>query len=91
MVTRHVWQDYMEQVEDIRYTIGNYEIYKHRKECIERLFRTAKEYHGMRYTQMKGKAQMRMKVGLTYTCMNLKKLVLLLQKREEKVGHTPKK
>ncbi|MCB6203994.1 IS1182 family transposase [Extibacter muris] len=81
LVTHHVWQDYMEQVEDIRYTLGNYEIYKHRKECIERLFGTAKEYHGMRYTRMIGKARMQMKVGLTYTCMNLKKLVSMLQKR----------
>ena len=64
LVTHHVWQDYMEQVEDIRYTLGNHEIYKHRKECFERLFGTAKEYHGMRYTQMIGKARMQMQVGL---------------------------
>lgn len=83
LVTHHVWQEYMERVEDIRHTIGNHEIYKHRKECIERIFGTAKEYHGMRYTQMLGNARMRMKVGLTYTCMNLKKLVMMLQKRED--------
>lgn len=83
LVTRHVWEDYLEQVEDIRYRIGNQEIYKQRKECIERLFGTAKEYHGMRYTRMIGKARMQMKVGLTYACMNIKKLVGMLQKRTE--------
>lgn len=44
------------------------------KETIERLFGTAKENHGFRYTQMYGKARMEMKVGLTFACMNLKKL-----------------
>ena len=83
VVTRHVWEDYLEQVEDIRYQIGNQEIYKQRKECIERLFGTAKEYHGMRYTRMIGKARMQMKVGLTYACMNIKKLVGMLQRRTE--------
>jgi len=47
LVTRHIGEGYLEQVEDIRYRIGSKEIYKQRKECIERLFGTAKEYHGM--------------------------------------------
>ena len=41
-------------------------------ETVERLFGTAKENHGFRYTQMIGKARMEMKVGLTFACMNLK-------------------
>jgi hypothetical protein len=45
-------------------------------ETIERIFGTAKEYHGMRYTRYKGKALMEMKVGHTFACMNLKKLEL---------------
>ncbi len=51
------------------------------KETIERLFGTAKEHHGFRYTQLKGKARMEMKVGLTYACLNLKKWALLLDFR----------
>ena len=74
VVTRHVWEDYMEACEDIRQTIGMKELYSHRKETIERIFGTAKENHGFRYTQMYGKARMTMKVALTYACMNLKKL-----------------
>jgi len=74
LVTRHVWEDYMEMCEDIRYTEGMREVYSHRKETIERIFGTAKENHGFRYTQMYGKARMQMKVALTYACMNLKKL-----------------
>ena len=74
VVTRHVWEDYMEICEDIRHTLGMKEIYQQRKETIERVFGSAKEFHGLRYTNMIGKARMEMKVGLTFTCMNLKKL-----------------
>ena len=74
VVTRHVWEDYMETCEDIRHTEGMKELYSHRKETIERIFGTAKENHGFRYTQLYGKARMTMKVALTFACMNLKKL-----------------
>jgi len=80
VVQRHVWEDYMEQCEDIRYTLGMKELYQKRKETIERVFGTAKEFHGLRYTNMVGKARMRMKVGLTFTCMNLKKLARMKQR-----------
>ncbi len=81
VVTRHVWEPYMEMAEEIRYTIGMKELYKQRKQTIERLFGTAKENHGFRYTQQYGKARMEMKVGLTYACMNLKKLARILKRR----------
>lgn len=80
LVTRHVWEEYMEACEDIRQTKGIKELYSHRKETIERIFGTAKENHGFRYTQMYGKARMVMKVALTFACMNLKKLARI---REE--------
>ena len=69
----------MEMCEDIRYTIGMKDLYSHRKETIERIFGTAKENHGFRYTQMYGKARMQMKVALTFACMNLKKLAKMQQ------------
>lgn len=81
LVTRHVWEEYMEAAEDIRHTIGNRQIYQLRKETIERIFGTAKEQHGFRYTQYTGKARMEMKTGLTFACMNLKKLAKILEKR----------
>lgn len=81
VVTRHIWEEYMEECEDIRHTLGMKELYKQRKETIERLFGTAKEHHGFRYTQMYGKARMEMKVGLTYACLNLKKLAKMLQRK----------
>lgn len=81
LITRHIWEDYMEMAEDVRCTLGMKDLYSHRKETIERLFGTAKENHGFRYTQMYGKARMAMKVGLTFACLNLKKLAKILNKR----------
>ena len=81
-VTRHVWDDYMETCEEIRLTCGMKDLYSHRKETIERIFGTAKENHGFRYTQMYGKARMTMKVALTFACMNLKKLARIQEEWE---------
>lgn len=80
IVTRHIWEEYMEKCEDIRHTTGKKQLYELCKETIERIFGSAKENHGFRYTQMYGKARMEMKVGLTYLCMNLKKLAKMKQK-----------
>lgn len=86
VVIRHVWEEYLELSEDIRHTRGNKEIYDLRKETIERIFGTIKEYHGFRYTQYIGKARMQMKAGITFACTNLKKLAKILQIREEKAS-----
>ena len=68
--------------------IGSKEIYEKRKETIERNFGTAKEHHGMRYTQQIGREKMAMKVGLTFACLNMKKLARILCKAGP---DTPKK
>ena len=86
IITRHIWEPYMEICEDIRHTLGMKELYSRRKETIERIFGTAKENHGLRYTQMFGKARMELKVGLTFACMNLKKLANMIQIREKFVS-----
>ena len=78
VITRHIWEPYMETAEDIRHTLGMKELYDQRKETIERIFGSAKEYHGFRYTNMIGKARMTMKAALTFTCMNLKKLARIM-------------
>ena len=75
VVVRHIWKDALEICEDIRHQSGMKERYQHRKETIERLFGTAKEYHNLRYTREKGKSKMEDKVGLTLACLNIKKLV----------------
>ena len=74
VLTRHVWSKYMEQADHIRYMEGVKELYAKRKETIERVFADAKEKHGFRYTQYRGKAKVKMEVAMTYTAMNMKKL-----------------
>ena len=83
VVTRHLWQDYIDTCEDIRHSAGMKEVYNKRKETIERIFAVAKEHHCMRYTQQRGKAKMAMKVGLTFACLNMKKLVKILTRRKK--------
>lgn len=77
VITRHIWQDYLDRCEDLRHTQLSKVLYPLRKETIERCFGSAKENHGLRYTNMVGKARMNMKVGLTFACMNLKKLAMM--------------
>lgn len=76
VVTRHVWEKYIEEVEDIRYSMGMREIYSLRSQTIERIFADAKELHGMRYTQYRGLAKVKMELTLKFACMNLKKLAI---------------
>jgi len=74
VVTRHVWEDYMELAEDVRHSPEGKEIYALRGQTIERVFADAKEKHFMRYTYYRGQAKLRMQILLTFTAMNLKKL-----------------
>ena len=56
-VQRHIWKDYEDLADDVRYTPKYQRLYKRRKETIERVFADAKEKHAMRYTQYRGLAQ----------------------------------
>lgn len=74
VVTRHVWEKYLELAEEYRYISAYREIYQLRSQTIERVFADAKEKHGMRYTKLRGLQRVTMQVTLTFACMNLKKL-----------------
>ena len=74
IVVRHVWEEYIKQVEDIQHTRGSKEIYAQRAQTIERVFADAKELHGMRYTKHRGLDKFTMELNRLFTCMNLKKL-----------------
>lgn len=89
VITHHIWQDYIETCEDIRHSTEMEDVYAKRKQTIERNFGTAKEHHAMRYTQLVGNEKMSMKVGLTFACMNMKKLVKILAYREKQGQNVP--
>lgn len=72
--TTHIWQEYLDLVEQIRKTEYAKEIYARRKETIERVFADAKEKYAMRYTHHRGLSAVTRWVRLKYAAMNLKKL-----------------
>jgi len=81
IVTRHVWEHYVEIAEDIRHTPWGKELYKKRGETIERVFADAKEKHGMRYTNLRGLRKIGHYLTLLFACMNLKKLAMWKKKQ----------
>ena len=62
-ILRHVWQNYVEMA-------VYKELYRLRKEKIERVFADAKEKHGMRYTQYRGLAQVTNWVKLKFAAIS---------------------
>ena len=80
MVTRHVWQDDLDQADAFTKTPAGKNIYAWRKQTIERSFADAKQLHGFRYARMRGNANMREQAFLTAAVQNMKKMASLLWK-----------
>ena len=74
VITEHVWNNYLEEAVETRYTIGSKEIYAQRKETIERCFGDGKENFGLRFTRYKGLKRVTQGLLLLFACMNFKKL-----------------
>ena len=76
LVTRHVWQDALEEVTWFTKTTNGQRIYSWRKQTIERSFAEAKENHGLRFARMLGIQNMREQCFLTAAAQNIKRLVM---------------
>jgi len=74
VVTRHIWQEYVEEADHLRHKQEVKEIYAKHKETIERVFEDAKEKHGMRWTTLRGLKKLSMQAMLTLAALNLKKM-----------------
>ncbi len=74
MVTRHVWQDALDEVTAFTKTSQGRRLYAWRKETIERSFAEAKENHGLRFARMLGLPNMREQSFLTAAVQNMKRL-----------------
>lgn len=79
VVTRHVWQHYKESIDAHRLTDKGKELYKRRKETVERSFADAKELHGHRYARFRGLAKVKAQALLAAACQNIKKMARLLE------------
>jgi len=87
-MTRHVWEESRERVDARRLTEEGRQIYKRRKETIERSFADGKELHGQRYVRMRGLLRAQEQCLLTAACQNMKKMALILTRKSEKAGKT---
>jgi len=84
IITRHVWEDDRERLRENRLSPWGKELYQKRKETVERSFADAKELHGMRYARMRGLPRVREQCLLTAAAQNIKKLALVLDRRERR-------
>jgi transposase len=78
VVTRHVWQAARDRVDSHRLEPRGKQIYRRRKETVERSFADAKQLHGHRYARMRGLSNVREQCLLAATAQNLKKIALLM-------------
>ena len=76
-LTRHVWEEAKEAVDQHRLTEYGKKIYARRKETVERSFADAKQLHGYRYARFRGLEKVKSQCLLTAAAQNIKKLALL--------------
>jgi transposase len=84
VVTRHVWEDSKKRVDEHRLTGVGKQIYKRRKETVERSFADSKQLHGHRYARMRGLKKALEQALLCAAVQNMKKIALVMAGRTEK-------
>ena len=77
-ITRHVWQDEREEIDQRRLTPWGKAIYKRRKETVERSFADAKQLFGHRYARFRTLVRVRCQCLLAAAAQNIKKIALIL-------------
>lgn len=90
VITRHVWQDYKEEVNVKRYEEIFKTEYPKRKQTIERVFGDCKEQHSLRYTRVRGLEKNSNQALLIFACHNLKKMSLWRWETLKKEEKSPK-
>lgn len=74
VLTRHVWEDAKERVDQHRKTPAGKKIYARRKETAERSFADGKELHGHRYARLRSLDKVQEQCLLSAACQNMKKI-----------------
>ena len=80
VVTRHIWQDHKDRVNSHRYTEQGKEIYRRRKETVERSFADSKQLHGHRYARLRGRGKVFEQCLLCSAVQNMKKIALVVDR-----------
>lgn len=73
-ITRHVWEDSKEHINQHRLTDRGKAIYRRRKETVERSFADAKQLHGYRYARYTGLARVAGQCLMAAAAQNIKKI-----------------
>ena len=83
VITRHVWQDKKDEVNQKRYEELFTTEYPKRKETVERIFADCKEQHGLRFTRVRGLEKNANQALLIFPCHNLKKMAIWKSNKEK--------
>lgn len=84
-ITRHVWQDEREEVDQRRLTPWGKAIYKRRKETVERSFADAKQLFGHRYARFRSLVRVKCQCLLAAAAQNIKKIASILTRSPQGV------
>ncbi len=85
IVRRHVWEDHKDDNKSFLKTEKGKNIYKRRKETVERSFADSKNLHGLRYARMRGNENVREQCLLTAAVQNMKKIATKLFSRFKEI------
>ena len=80
VLTRHVWEEGKDRMNEIRLSAQGKKIYARRKETVERSFADAKQLHGHRYARFRGLTRVMQQCFMAATAQNMKKIALHLWK-----------
>lgn len=83
VLTRHVWEDCKDEVRNNRLSRDGKQLYRKRKETIERSFADSKELHGFRYCRLRGLSNVREQALMTVAVQNMKKMAIHLDRLEK--------
>ena len=76
VITRHIWQDHKDEVNEKRYEETFKKEYPKRKQTVEKIFGDCKEHHCLRYTRVRGLEKNSNQALLIFACHNLKKMAI---------------
>ncbi|CCH48159.1 IS1182 family transposase [Pseudodesulfovibrio piezophilus] len=77
-ISRHVWQNHKDLIDQHRLSEYGKRVYVRRKETVERSFADAKELHGHRYARFRGLSKVQEQSLLSSACQNMKKMAMML-------------
>ena len=90
VITRHIWQDKKDEVNERRYEETFKTEYPKRKETVERIFADCKEQHGLRFTRVRGLEKNTVQALLIFSCHNLKKMAIWKSNRDKNIKNINK-